>query len=448
MNSPIPSSAHLAGIGGVGMSALAQILLHLGAEVSGSDRLLDRGTRTDTLARLAQLGVRLVPQDGSGIDERTVVFAHSTAIEPDNPDLLAARGAGLDIAHRAALLARLIGRAECIAVTGTSGKTTVTGMLGWILEQAGLRPTVVNGGDVLNWRTETWTGSARAGAAGLWLVEADESDRSLTAFCPAHTLITNASRDHFGLEETREIFREFADRTGRTVFAAPAVAEAIGGFPAGRGVHAHPAVREDGGRLWVGGRPVNLSLPGEHNRRNAWLASLAALDLGAPPETVRRALESFQGIRRRLQCVGEARGVRVIDDYAHNPAKIRAALRAVRQPRGRTLAVFRPHGYKPLQTMLEDLAAVFRNELRAADELRLLPVYYAGGAVERACESDDLLASLDGAPFRSEIVGDHAGLVDALSRAARPGDTILLMGARDPELPLSAARLAERLASG
>ncbi|HOE61415.1 MAG TPA: Mur ligase domain-containing protein, partial [Kiritimatiellia bacterium] len=194
---------HIAGIGGVGMSALAQALLDQGERVSGSDRLLDAGDETGVLTCLAAQGVRLCRQDGTGITPQTERLVISSAIESDNPEVLRAQALEVPVVHRAAELARLTEGRRLIAVTGTSGKSTVTAMLGCLLEGAGFDPLVVNGAAVAGWSAEgTRIGSVRKGAGEWAVIEADESDRSLMVFSPEHAIITNASADHFGLDET------------------------------------------------------------------------------------------------------------------------------------------------------------------------------------------------------------------------------------------------------
>ncbi|MBN1557717.1 MAG: UDP-N-acetylmuramate--alanine ligase, partial [Lentisphaerae bacterium] len=206
---------HLAGVGGSGMSALAQVLAAAGYRVSGSDRARDRGDGAALWDQLAAAGVALYPQDGSGVAADAEALIVSTAVEPDNPDVLRARAAGVPLEHRAERLARMANRRRCVAVTGTSGKSTVTGMIGWLLEQTGADPTVVNGAPLLNWADDRAPGNVRCGGArGPWVVEADESDRSLLHFRPTWGVVTNAAADHFSRGETEALFRTFAAQVG------------------------------------------------------------------------------------------------------------------------------------------------------------------------------------------------------------------------------------------
>jgi UDP-N-acetylmuramate--alanine ligase len=420
---------HLIGIGGVGMSALAEALLDTGAAVSGSERFLDQGRALPVLDVLRRQGARIHPQDGSGVADGLTAVVASSAIEPDNPDLAAAAARGVPVLHRSqALAAALAGRA-LVAVTGTCGKSTITAMLGHILDVAGLEPAVVNGAACVNWCSETRTGAVLRGAGALCVIEADESDRSLLNFHPAHALVSNCSADHFPLEASHALFDAF-------------LAQASGACLDGRrDDEPVPEVREGG---WscdfdFRGRVVTLPQPGRHNAVNAWQAARMAEILGVPADVSARALASFRGIKRRMELVGtRADGVRVVDEYAHNTEKIRAALRALQARSTRTLAVWRPHGYGPLAKMFDELVAMFAQTLRPGDVLFLLPVFDAGGTAARTIHSDALRDALRAAGAACELLPDHPSLIRRLQAMAAPGDVIVTMGARDPDLPLTA----------
>ncbi|MFW6108168.1 MAG: Mur ligase family protein, partial [bacterium] len=384
---------HLVGAAGVGMSALAQALVAGGWTVSGSDRYLDAGQELTVIAKLRRAGVRFVPQDGSGIAPATDAVVVSTAIEDDNPDLAAARRCGVPAVHRAAMLARLLEGTEAIAVTGTSGKTTVTGMIGYLLEQLGDDPTVVNGGVVVNWETAERVGNFRPGRWRRWVIEADESDRSLMAYRPDWAVITNVSSDHFPEAEARALFDRFAARVRREVLGPPGEAAPWGSFA--------PELSAQGSRFVYRGQTFHVPLLGRHNAENALHAVLLCERLGHPLNRIAEALAGFGGIRRRLEVAGVDGGITVIDDYAHNPAKIRAAWRAVAPHYRRVLAVWRPHGFKPLREMFDAFGALFGQMGQGGARLFLLPVYYAGGTVDASVTSATLAADLaaDGVPI-------------------------------------------------
>jgi len=429
--------AHLVGVAGVGMNALAQALLACGWQVSGSDRYLDAGQEVDVLPKLRRAGVRLVPQDGSGVTPGTAAVVASTAIEADNPDLAAASRLGVQVVHRAAMLARLCEGKRLIAVTGTSGKTTVTGMVGFLLEQLGDDPTVVNGGAVVNWESDAAIGNVRVGRSDLWVVEADESDRSCLNFHPDWAILTNVSADHFPLDETRELFAAFVSQVKKGVVG-------IEGEPA-PWREIRPELSADGCRFDYKGQEFRVPLLGAHNAANALQAIVLCERLGHRLDAVAPALERFRGIRRRLEVAGTAGGVTVIDDYAHNPAKIRAAWQAVAPHYTRVLAAWRPHGFGPLAKMFDDLKALFIQMGRSCERLYLLPVYYAGGTATAAVTSDALAAELAAAGAPVELAADPDDLVRRVAARARPGDVVLSMGARDPGLPAMARRIVDAI---
>lgn len=443
---------HLVGVAGVGMSALAQVLLAQGYAVSGSDRFLDQGADLEVLRKLRAAGVALLPQDGSGVNKDLAAVVVSTAIEKDNPDIAAARERLVPVMHRVDVLACLALGHRLVAVTGTSGKTTVTGMLGWIFECLGQDPTVVNGGAVVNWRGPHRVGNVRFGRSPWWIVEADESDRSLLRFDPEWAVITNITRDHFEVRETATLFQDFARRVRVGIICGTGVSDVVrpGSQPLPKSVSLVEKTCDyfddaAGHGFWYKGVQFRVPAMGRHNAENAFAAVLLCDQLGMNLDAVRNALASFGGIERRLEPAGEAAGIRVLDDYAHNPAKIRAAWKAVAGTHPRILGVWRPHGFGPLYAMLDDLAAAFVDVCRPDDRVFLLPVFYAGGSATIRATSDDLAARLAGRPFKVELVKDYDALAKRLVREARAGDAVLCMGARDPALPAFARRVAEDL---
>lgn len=446
---------HLIGVAGVGMSALAHALAACGATVSGSDRFLDRGEDLEIFRKLERAGIALRPQDGTGVIAGTHAVVCSTAIEDDNPDLMAARRAHVPVVHRAAMLARFCAGQRCAAVSGTAGKTTVTGMVAWILEQLGMDPNVVNGGALVDWRGVDRVGNARPGASDLWVVEADESDRSLLQFQPTWSAITNISRDHFDLDELVDLFAVFAEQTDQAVVCGPSVADQLRSA-SGRDVRAACLVpapgdamrSEDGWGFSYRGRRFASPLPGRHNAENGLVAVTLCEQIGCEAQEAARALATFRGIERRLECVGSAGGVRVLDEYAHNPAKIAAAWSVAREEARRIVGVWRPHGFAPLRLMWDDLVDVFADLCSGQDRLYLLPVYYAGGTAETGVSSDQLADVLRGRGANVGVVHGYPELTAELADMLREGDTLMIMGARDPQLPVFARDLALRLDNG
>lgn len=412
-------TVHLVGIGGVGMSALAQALLDAGGTVTGADRALGgSGARPGVLAALARAGVRLFPDDGSGIGPDTARVIVSTAVEETNRDLRCARARGIPVVHRAAALAELLAPRRLVAVAGTCGKSTVTAILGHLLAESGFDPVVVNGAQVVGWDAGgTRVGSTRKGMGAYAVAEVDESDKSLVAFKPFAAVVTNASADHYSKAEMDAVFDAFV-----------------------RGV---PGPVIDGRRtpMVPSAAARTIPLPGEHNAVNAECALRMAAALGADPARLAGAIRTFPGVERRLQRVGTCGGAVVYDDYAHNPEKLHAMLATLQAayPKG-VAVVWRPHGYAPLRKMLEALAAMFRATLRPCDELLVLPVYDAGGTTDRSLNSDALVARLNASPVRFV-----EGLEDAethLRTHAPAFGALVVAGARDPGLPVLARRLA------
>ncbi|MDD5677330.1 MAG: Mur ligase domain-containing protein [Kiritimatiellae bacterium] len=434
------SSYHLVGIAGVGMNALAQVLLEQGCRVSGSDRYLDTGRPLDVLDKLRSAGATLMPQDGSGVTDSLTGLVISSAIEADNPDIAAARRRRVPILHRAECLAQWANAKKCIAVTGTAGKTTVTGMIGWVLTRSGADPTVVNGGALLNWVDPRRIGNVRTGRSDVWVVEVDESDRSLLRFRPDWAVITNMSKDHFELSEVRHLFKAFAGQVNRGVvgcYGDAADAEVLNGFK--------PDLSADGIHFVYRGVDFNLPLLGRHNAENGLQAVLLCERLGYALPAISRALVSFAGIQRRLERVGTGRGVTVIDDYAHNPAKIAAAWDAIAPHYRRVLAVWRPHGFGPLALMLGELVQSFCARATAADRIFILPVYFVGGTTRRTVTSETLMNMLRERGVCAELAATYNDLLVRLKSEAQAGDCVLWMGARDPDIGVYARRFGAEL---
>lgn len=439
---------HVAGVAGVGMSALAQALRWTHARVTGSDRFLDQGQALPVFGALRAAGIELVPQDGSAVDARTAAVVYSTAIEADNPDFAAAQKAGVPLKHRAAVLAELAQGRTVLAVAGTAGKTTTTGMLGWTLEQLGADPTVVNGGALVDWAATGQVGNVRRGGANApWVVEVDESDRSLLNFHPEWSILTNVSQDHFTLAEVQDLFRAYAAQVRTGIVCGAGVAAVLGKQPA-RCVEVAATPERTAAGFAVAWRGLRLAVrpPGAHNALNALLAAELCAQLGHPPERIAEALARFGGIQRRLERVDAGGGVRVVDDYGHNPAKLAAAWAAVSAPGNRVLGLWRPHGFGPLRAMLEPLADAFAQVCRPGDKLWILPVYDAGGTADRTLNADALVAKLNARGVAADFAPDYESAGADIARAARAGDTLLVMGARDPHLPVFARELAAQTA--
>jgi UDP-N-acetylmuramate--alanine ligase len=460
----IDSPTFFSGIGGSGMLPLASIVRASGAKVSGSDRSLDAGRTPHKFDYLRSLGIQLFPQDGSGLQEGMTLVT-SAAVEPTVPDVVRAKELRLPHLTRPQFLAKLLNDAQrSVAVGGTSGKSTVTGMIGWILHACHRQPTVMNGAVMKNFVTPSAPfASALVGDPELFVSEVDESDGSIALYRPEIAVLTNISLDHKEMDELRQLFAHFLNASRKAVLnlddpETRALADtipadkAIGyGFDApgadfqGKDLQHQPdgvtfAVQAEGER-----HDVRLRVPGRHNASNALAAIAATRALGVRIEDAVNAIARFEGLKRRLETVGEAAGVIVIDDFAHNPDKIDATLATLRAQPGRLLLMFQPHGYGPLAKMGEQLATSLASGMVPGDRLYLPDPVYQGGTVEKTRGSDWLAAAVNERGATAQHIPERAAIGDALLEEAKAGDRIVIMGARDDTLIDFAVGLVERL---
>ncbi|HET9398983.1 MAG TPA: Mur ligase family protein [Sphingomicrobium sp.] len=455
------------GIGGSGMLPLAAILRAGGARVTGSDRSLDAGRLANKFEYLRSLGIGLASQDGSGVKEGMTLVT-SAAVEETIPDVARAHELGLDRLTRPQLLARLLNAArQSIAVGGTSGKSTVTGMIGWILHSVHRQPTVMNGAVMRNFASPgSPFASALVGDPELFVSEVDESDGSIALYRPTVAVLCNISLDHKEMDELRTLFTGFLAAAGRAVvnvddpesrmLADSLPSDRLVGFgfdsPTATLVGRNLELQPDGVRFTVDHghdrHEVQLAVPGRHNALNA-LAALAAVQaIGVPLAEATAALARFAGLKRRLETVGTAGGVTVIDDFAHNPDKIAATLATLTAQPGRLLIMFQPHGFGPLAKMGEELAATFAAGMREGDRLYLPDPVYQGGTVEKSRGSDWLADAVHRAGGHADHIPDRAAIGERLLRDALPGDRIAILGARDDTLSEFALGLVDRLGTG
>ena len=462
----IDSPVFFSGIGGSGMLPLASIVRARGARVAGSDRSLDAGRTPHKFDYLRSLGIQLFPQDGSGVREGMTLVT-SAAVEPTVPDVVRARELDLPHLTRPEFLAQLLNAAQrSVAVGGTSGKSTVTGMIGWILHACHRQPTVMNGAVMKNFVTPSAPfASALVGDPELFVSEVDESDGSIALYRPEIAVLTNISLDHKEMDELRQLFAAFLNAAKKAVLnlddpetriladALPADKLIGYGFDSpgaafmGKGLQLEPnavtfALEAEGGR-----HEVRLGVPGRHNASNALAAIAATRGLGVRTEDAVSALARFEGLKRRLETVGEAGGVTVIDDFAHNPDKIAATLATLRAHPGRLLIMFQPHGYGPLAKMGEQLAQSLAEGMTVEDRLYLPDPVYQGGTVEKTRGSDWLASEVRERGREAEHIPQRLDIGDRLIERARSGDRILIMGARDDTLIDFARGVVEQLRS-
>lgn len=454
------------GIGGSGMLPLALILKGQGADVSGSDRSRDQGRTPEKFAWLESLGFTLFPQDGSGIESARQTLVASAAVEDTVPEMVRARELGCPRMSRAELLATLFNAAPCgIAIGGTSGKSTVTGMAGWIMAQTGRDPTIMNGAVMKNLvAPDAPFASARVGKGGTFVSEVDESDGSIALYRPKVAVLGNVSLDHKSLEELRDLFGDFLARAD---VSAINLDDAETAALAGRaqslvtfgidsadadirvtGIHEGPTSlaaslldRRDGST-----HELQLQVPGRHNLYNALAAIAACNATGTTVEEAVVALASFAGLARRFDIVGTSpSGIMVIDDFGHNPDKVSATLATLKAHPGRVIAFFQPHGYGPLRQMGHELARVFAERLGPEDVTILCDPVYFGGTVDRSQGSERIVRLIGEAGGRAEHIPAREDCGTRIAEIARPGDHIVIMGARDDTLTVFAKNLLARL---
>ena len=438
------------GIGGSGMLPLAMIVHGRGAEVRGSDRSLDQGRSAPKFDDLRRQGIHLFPQDGSGITSPAQIVVASAAVEDHVPDMVQTRAVGAARLGRPELLAELFNAAGTgIAVGGTSGKSTVTGMIGWILHAAGRDPTVMNGAVMKNFVSPDHPfASALVGNGPDFVSEVDESDGSIALYAPKIAVLNNITLDHKSLDELRHLFRDFAGKAETVVLNVDDDETRLLAAALPQERLRTCSLRDKDADLYgtdvveepfaisfkANGIEVRLQIPGRHNVENALTALAAAEAAGVPLADAALALAGFRGLRRRFELIGEANGIKVIDDFGHNPDKIAATLRTLHAFPGRLLLFFQPHGYGPLRMMGRELTDTFAREM-APDDVLIMPdpVYY-GGTTDRSVGSDTVTAAVSARGRRAEHVPERAAAGARLAALALPGDRIVIMGARDDTL--------------
>ncbi|MBI5939677.1 MAG: UDP-N-acetylmuramate--alanine ligase [Caulobacterales bacterium] len=454
------------GIGGSGMLPLALIVQATGATVEGSDRALDQGRTAPKFEFLRSRGIALFPQDGSGVTRAEQIIVATAAVEDTVPDVVSARRVGATLMGRAELLAELFnGAAQSVGVAGTSGKSTTTGMIGWILHAVGRDPTVMNGAVMKNFVTDdTPFASALVGKGDLFVSEVDESDGSIARYWPQVAVINNISEDHKTLDELRTLFRDYAlkarvvvlnldnDETARLAAELPRERQLTWSFEdPSADLYADdiaPAPDSIGFRLHEQGDEtisVRLRVPGRHNVANALAAIAAVRALDVPLADAVAAIEGYAGIRRRLEVVGSRGGITVIDDFAHNPDKIAATLDTLHTFPGRLLVMFQPHGFGPLRLMRREFVRGFIEGLNPDDVLLMPEPVYFGGTTIREVTSEDIATDVRAGGRNARALTDRTACGDALVKLARPGDRIIIMGARDDTLSVFAAEVLGRL---
>ena len=435
------------GIGGIGMSAIALYLKKNGHRVIGSDRSFDNRQHNAVHETLLKNGIQLVPQDGSGVTPDINVFVVSSAIEESIPDVKKAKDLGLKIIKRAEVLADIFHMHKGIAVGGTSGKTTVTAMIGHILYVLKKSPTMINGGIGLNTYHKEDKSNLIYGQGELCVIEADESDGSIALYNPYISVLTNISLDHKPIEETLPLFSDFLNRAEKggvinkdcpysaqlNLTHANIVSFSVTGQEATISPQ-HIQYDDTGISFQLQGKTYHLPFIGKHNLENALTAICACLHIEISVEESIFALQSFLGTKRRLQTIGSVNNITVIDDYAHNPEKIKAALQALQLHKGRIFVVYQPHGFAPLRMMKDNLITLLKNQLDSRTFWIMNDVFYAGGTVVQNISSNDVIAPVSQSNQQAFYIPTRQETLQFLIHHVQPTDRIVVMGARDDTL--------------
>jgi UDP-N-acetylmuramate--alanine ligase len=443
------------GIAGTGMSAIAQYLKGTGLSVAGSDRLFCPGNKMLIQEQFENLGIHCFSQDGSGITKDTEVVVVSTAIEENNLEYRKVKELGIPLMKRSELLAAVSNNARTIAVGGTSGKSTTTAMIFHILQENGFSPSLMTGAGLTSLQKQGLPGNAWVGRSNWLVIESDESDGSIVDYYPEISVVLNIERDHKEFDELMRLFATFKEHTHGSFIVnhdheltrkLSQNSTCDFGTTGDVGYKGKDFVQQGFQiRFAINGVVFTIPAPGRHNMENAMAAAAVAGAIGIEVAGSARALESYPGIYRRTQWIGQNKGVSVIDDFAHNPSEVAAAIKACQQISTRVFAWFQPHGFGPLRFMHKELAERVTEVLREDDHFLMSDVYYAGGTVNKDIGSDIVIQAIQKANKNALLLNDRSVLPATLRELTHPGDVILLMGARDPSLPDFAVEVLKEL---
>lgn len=436
------------GISGSGMSPLAQILKLSGYNVRGTDRSFDQGHDISQREALQSLGIEIFPQDGSAITEDVDCLYTSTAVEDTIPDVKAAMEKGIAIKKRFDLLAELFhSYPKGIAVGGTSGKTTTTAMIGYILDKLNKKPCVINGGLLLNYEDQKGIPNYIYNKGDICVIEADESNGSIEKYHPFVSVINNIGLDHKSLDELQGLFQDFANRTSEGIVinddcercrqittSKKRITFSIKNSKAD--FYASDLIdKPDGMRYTLDGKQFKLKLIGHFNVSNALAAIAACSLLGIDKFEAAQVLESFSGTHRRLEVIGSKNGITVIDDFAHNPDKVLASMQALKAFPGRLIIMFQPHGFSPMRFMGKEIINSFCQTMDNRDILLMPEIYFAGGTVTKDISSADFIKLAQQNKKQAHFFENREGVKEFILTHAQSSDRIIIMGARDNTLP-------------
>lgn len=433
------------GVAGVGMSAIAQYLKGIGKNVSGSDRYFHAEEYNKTKELLEKEGIECFLQDGSGITENTDLVVVSTAIEDTVYEVQKAKELNIPIIKRSELLAIISDSKKTIAIAGTSGKSTTTAMLYQIMVDAGLEPSIISGAGLTRIIREGKIGNAAVGKGDWLLIEADESDGSVVQYRPEIGLLLNIDKDHQEIEELIDLFSTFKMNTKGlfVVNQLNTLAKNLSensqydfGFENDNAKFNITDFQQNGFELSfeILGQKFQMNSIGIHSAENAAAAIAVANLVGVDLETCANSLKNYEGIYRRHQILGEKNGIWVIDDYAHNPAKCAASIKACQPLADKVVAWFQPHGYGPTRFLRNDFVEEISAALRPQDEIWMSEIFYAGGTAVKDISANDLIEDIKDNGKNAFFVEHRDEFLDKVRPHLGENSVLLLMGARDPSL--------------
>jgi len=444
------------GIAGTGMSALAQYLKGIDKNVSGSDRYFKPNEFNETKAKLEAEGIACFEQNGNGITTATQLVIVSTAIEDTVEEVQKARQLNIPVIKRSELLALITQTKKTIAVGGTSGKSTTVAMLFEIFEHAGLQPGLISGAGLTRLIKQNKLGNAAVGKGEWLIIEADESDGSVVQYKPEIGVLLNVDKDHKDFPELIKLFAEF--RANSNIFivnqnnklAAELSKNLQHDFSADEKIKAGYTgcnFQQQGFVISFELNKTSFSLHalGRHNAENALAAIAAANIAGISLEICAEALEHYEGIYRRHQVIGHKNGIWLIDDYAHNPAKCAASIKACQPVAPKLIAWFQPHGYAPTKFLRDDYVKEIASSLRKQDEIWMSEIFYAGGTAVKDISANDLINDLKSLGINAFFIEHRSDFPAAMLQHATTDCVVLLMGARDPSLEQFAQYTWQRL---
>ena len=405
-------NVHFIGIGGTGMNGLAQLAILNNFNVSGSDRKYD--PLLSPFKELEKMGIKIFIDNGSFEIKKNTLIVYSTAIEKNNKDLIKSNQNKLLKLHRVDFLNNIIPKnAEIIAITGTAGKTTTTGLLGWIFDYHNLNPTVYCGAGILNWKNDKNLGNIKLGNKKLWIIESDESDKSLLKINPTHSILTNIGNDHLPKKDLIDVFKKFKNQT-KKIF--------------------HDKNDDEMYSL-----TFKSNLIGKHNQENIKTTFSFCKKYGLNEKRTLEAIELFLGIERRLEKISDKKSIYLFDDYAHNPMKIQSSLDSLININyiNKVHAFWRPHGHKSFNQGYNELDLIISDFLKKnMGSFTLMPIFFDGGSIEINKTSEDLYRELSKKFKNIYFANNYVSLKKLFFNIVNKNDAFLGMGARDPQISI------------